>query len=116
MTREEKQKAIDALRISTPIIAVTHEEFDDYIRIRNKIMDWLEQIPMRDATSEERRSVDDYIKSISKPTGVEFDEEQEQLDFIQPHNKIPITLTVGDAISRQAAIRLAEQGQVQGYE
>lgn len=32
---------------------------------------------MRDATPEERESIDKYIKSISKPTGIEFDEEQE---------------------------------------
>lgn len=43
MTIEEKQKAIDALKISVPIMAVTHEEFDDYIHTLNKIMDWLEQ-------------------------------------------------------------------------
>ena len=43
MTREEKQKAIDALKISTPIMAMTQEEFNDYIQILNKIMDWLEQ-------------------------------------------------------------------------
>ena len=45
MTREEKQKAIDALKISAPVIAVTQEEFDDYIQNLNKIMDWLEQEP-----------------------------------------------------------------------
>ena len=45
MTREEKQKAIDALKISAPLIAVTHEEFNDYIQTLNKIMDWLEQEP-----------------------------------------------------------------------
>ena len=49
---------------------------------------------MRDATHEERESIDKYIKSISKPTGIVFDEEQEQLDFVQPHKKIPVTLTV----------------------
>ena len=43
MTREEKQKAIDALKISTPVMAVTQEEFNDYIQTLNKIMDWLEQ-------------------------------------------------------------------------
>lgn len=32
----------------------------------------LEQEPMRDATPEERESVDKYVKSISKPTGVNF--------------------------------------------
>ena len=45
MTREEKQKAIDALKISAPVIAVTQEEFNDYIQTLNKIMDWLEQEP-----------------------------------------------------------------------
>ena len=45
MTREEKQKAIDALKISAPVIAVTQEEFNDYIQNLNKIMDWLEQEP-----------------------------------------------------------------------
>ena len=45
MTREEKQKAIDVLKISAPIMAVTQEEFNDYIRTLNKVMDWLEQEP-----------------------------------------------------------------------
>ena len=43
MTGEEKQKAINALKISAPIMAVTQEEFKDYIQTLNKIMDWLEQ-------------------------------------------------------------------------
>ena len=43
MTPEEKQKAIDALKISAPIMAITQEEFYDYIQTLNKIMDWLEQ-------------------------------------------------------------------------
>ena len=79
---------------------------------------------MRDATPEEQEAIAKYIKSISKPTGIEFDididkkvesygkllkhpvvkhimnEEQEQLNFVQP----PVTLTVGgDCISRQQA-------------
>lgn len=45
MTKEEKQKAIDALKISTPIMAMTQEEFNDYIQTLNKVMDWLEQEP-----------------------------------------------------------------------
>ena len=51
MTREEKQKAIDALKISAPIMAVTQEKFTDYIQTLNKIMDWLEQVPCEDAIS-----------------------------------------------------------------
>lgn len=45
MTREERQKAIDALKISAPVMAVTQEEFKDYIQSLNKIMDWLDQEP-----------------------------------------------------------------------
>lgn len=45
MTREEKQKAINALKISAPLMAVTQEEFNDYIQTLNKVMDWLEQEP-----------------------------------------------------------------------
>lgn len=43
MTPKEKQKAINALKKSAPIMAVTQEEFADYIQTLNKIMDWLEQ-------------------------------------------------------------------------
>ena len=46
MTREEKQKAIDALKISAPIMVMTQEKFNDYIQILNKVMDWLEQEPI----------------------------------------------------------------------
>lgn len=45
MTKEEKQKAIDALKISVPVRAMTQEEFNNYIQTLNKIMDWLEQEP-----------------------------------------------------------------------
>lgn len=45
MTREEREKAIDALKISAPIMAMTQEEFNDYIQTLNKVMDWLEQEP-----------------------------------------------------------------------
>lgn len=45
MTSEEKKKAIDALRMSAPVMAMTQEEFNDYIKTLNKIMDLLEQEP-----------------------------------------------------------------------
>ena len=51
MRGEEKQKAINALKISAPIMAVTQEEFKDYIQTLNKIMDWLEQEPCDDSIS-----------------------------------------------------------------
>ena len=51
-------------------------------------------IEMRDATPEERESIDKYIKSISKPTGVDFwDLEQEPCE---------------DAISREDVIALVQ--------
>lgn len=52
MTGEEKQKAINALKISAPIMAMTQEEFNDYIQTLNKIMDWLEQEPILDRDCE----------------------------------------------------------------
>lgn len=63
MTREEKQKAIDALKISAPVMAVTQEEFNDYIQTLNKIMDWLEQEPCDDAVSREAviNAICDYV-------------------------------------------------------
>lgn len=61
MTREEKQKAIDALKISTPVMAMTQEEFNDYIQTLNQVMDWLEQEPSGDAVS---RQVFDEIKEL----------------------------------------------------
>lgn len=51
MTREEKQKAVDALKISAPVMAVTQEEFNNYIQTLNNIMDWLEQEPCDDVVS-----------------------------------------------------------------
>ena len=45
MTREEREKAIDALKISAPVMAMTQEEFNDYIQTLNKVIDWLEQEP-----------------------------------------------------------------------
>ena len=66
---------------------------------------------MRDATEEEQKSTKDYISSISKPTGFHFNEAfEEELDFMQPHKKIPCTITVGkpceDCISREAVREL----------
>ena len=67
MTREEKQKAIDALKISVPIMAVTHDEFKDYIQTLNKVMDWLEQDPILDkirAEIDKARFVDKDTKIV----------------------------------------------------
>ena len=58
MTREEKQKAVDALKISAPVSVVTQEEFNDYIQTLNHVMDWLEQELCNDAIN--RQTVIDY--------------------------------------------------------
>lgn len=73
MTREEKQKAIDILKISVPIMAMTQERLNDYIQTLKKTMDWLEQEPCEDAISrqdaiEEIRFGQSYITKIH-PTG-----------------------------------------------
>lgn len=61
MTKEEKQKAINALKISAPVMAVTQEEFNDYIQTLNKVMDWLEQEPILDKILDEVCDIDDEI-------------------------------------------------------
>ena len=52
------------------------------------------QFRMRDATEEERKSTYDYIENISKPTGIQFNEVIEELDFVQEHPKIRAKLKV----------------------
>jgi vacuolar-type H+-ATPase subunit D/Vma8 len=63
MTREEKEKAIDALKISAPVIAVTPKEYNDYIQTLNKIMDWLEQEP---CDEENGKDIEHEIKDLSE--------------------------------------------------
>ena len=67
MTREEKQKAIDALKISAPVMAVTQEEFNNYIQTLNQVMDWLEQEPCEDTISRQAVNilVDELARAIS---------------------------------------------------
>lgn len=65
---------------------------------------------MRDTTEEERKSTKDYIDSISKPTGLRFDDIYEELDFVQPHKKISVNLQpYEDYISRDAVRKLIWQ-------
>ena len=91
----------------------------DYKRLKEQESKTEKVIKMRDATPEEQEAIAKYIKSISKPTGIVFDEEQEQLDFVQPHKRIPVTLTVesGDLISRQAVLdTISELNAISFYE
>ena len=88
MTREEKQKAIDVLKISAPVRAVTQEEFSDYIQILNKIMDWLEQEPCEDCIS--RQAVIDCYKKWQPYIATrlwEFEKELSALPSVTPKQK-----------------------------
>ena len=78
MTIEERERAIDALKISAPVMAVTQEEFNNYIQALNNIMDWLEQEPCNTDTC---KVVKAYMNEWDKPNN-------------------------SDAISRQAVLNL----------
>ena len=73
MTPKEKQKAINALKKSAPIMAVTQEEFADYIQTLNKIMDWLEQ----ETVSRESYEHEYFLR---KEFELKIDELQRQLE------------------------------------
>lgn len=53
---------------------------------------------MREATKEELEGVNRYVKSISKPTGKNFndsiDDVQEELDFVQEHKRVPCIIKI----------------------
>ena len=101
MTREEKQKAIDTLKISAPVRAMTEEEFNDYIQTINQIMDWLEQEPC-----EKTQMVD---KS-------NFSQEQYRSDLQSAYDCGKASVApCEDAISRQAVIDICDKYDGQGY-
>lgn len=118
MTREE---AIERIR-DHMIVHEMNEPRAIYIsEALSMAIEALEQEAVRNATLEERESIDKYIKSISKSTGVDFwDLEQEPMrEFTEEETKAysktldkmykPMGFNVfnepcGDAISRQAVI------------
>lgn len=55
---------------------------------------------MRDLTPEESKAHSEYISSISKPTGINIwdlvDDIEDDINFIQPKKKIPVTLHIVD--------------------
>ena len=83
MTGEEKQKAIDALKISAPVMAMTQEEFYDYIQTLNKIMDWIEQ----DTVSKESY---DHEYFLRKELEIEIAKlKQQESKWIPVKDKLP---------------------------
>ena len=74
--------------------------------VRVLIMQKLEKITnnlfgeMRDLTPEESKAHSEYISSISTPTGINIwdlvDDIEDDIDFIQPKKKIPVTLHIVD--------------------
>lgn len=85
---------------------------------KDSVKEYREQ--MRDATPEERESVDAYIKSISKPTGVDFDSLSDSQTIHHLTDKAYSELCLlaakgrealqpsGDLIQRQAAIDIVD--------
>ena len=62
---------------------------EDEIVSWEEVLNWINQ-NMRDATSEEMKSTHDYIESISKPTGVNFFEQQTAEDCVSRAEVIDI--------------------------
>ena len=87
MTREERAKAISYLQISTPVRAMTQEEFDKYIYLINEVIKVLEQEPCEDAVS--RRVVKELMVKYGfrapDMTVTEFVEDE--LPSVQPMRK-----------------------------
>ena len=95
MTREEREEAARIIKeCKDKGFKHTFCTLNEYHTALDTAIKALEQEPMRDATPEERVSVDKYIKSISKPTGVDFRNLEQ--------------VSCEDAISRQAVKRLLE--------
>ena len=109
MTREEREKAIYALKISAPLMAVTQGEFNDYIQTLNKIMDWLEQEPCDDAISR-RAALDAVCESQCgcKMSDCEYlfadCPEIEKIEQLPPVNLPDNNVGRMDCISRQAVL------------
>ena len=92
------------------------------------ISEWLEQEPCEDTISRQNdilpnidKKVESYKKLLKHPvikSIMGMDETQEQLDFVQPHKRIPVTLTVsGDLISREAVLdTISELNAISFYE
>jgi len=101
MTREEAIEILNKVKFSFYEVSTDLIVSGKYREAYNMAIEALKQEPklekvfkMRDATPEERESVETYIKSISKPTGVDFwDLEQEPCE---------------DCISRKDAIKIVE--------
>lgn len=72
MTREEKQKAIYALKKSAPIMPLTQEEFSGQIQAINQVIDWLEQEPCDDCIRRDSaiKALDYDIKCFEFKSGV----------------------------------------------
>ena len=98
MTNEEKQKAINALKISAPVKAVTQEEFNDYIQTLNRVMDWLEQEPFMNKPCvahqicrEDKNKVLDKIRAEIKHL-----HNHPKLDFIKNDEIVDMVLEIID--------------------
>ena len=89
--REAEEMAIQALE-QQPIVTSTEDNAEMiYPQVEGITPMVVEPIPNVD------KEVEKYRKMLKHPVIkhiMDMDEEQEQLDFVQPHKKIPVTLTV----------------------
>ena len=79
MTGEEKQKAIDALKISAPVMAQTPEEFNDYIQTINQIIDYLEQ----DTVSKESYDHEYFLRKELEVKIAKLERQESALDKVR---------------------------------
>lgn len=119
MTREEA-KTVFLNRGYVEVEGGTIYDADKWRESCRVISEWLEQEPCEDTISRQNdilpnidKEVESYKKLLKHPvikSIMGMDETQEQLDFVQPHKRIPVTLTVeSDCISRQEAIDTIRQ-------
>lgn len=79
MTGEEKKKAIDALKISAPVRVMTQEEFSDYIRAINQIIDYLEQ----DTVSKESYDHEYFLRKELEVKIAKLERQESALDKVR---------------------------------
>lgn len=115
MTREEA-KTVFLNRGYVEVEGGTIYDADKWRESCRVISEWLEQEPSEDAINRQNnilpnidKKVESYKKLLKNPVIkhiIDMDETQEQIDFVQSHKRIPVTLTVinDDCISRQAVI------------
>ena len=119
ISRDELLKAIDTwdkfgCNADTKLVPVKdcyvpYIHYDDVVKcIKGMPSVTPNQEPMREFTEDEAKAYSKTLDKMYKPTGFNvFDEPCDEIDFVQPHKKISVTLDLtlcDDAISREAVL------------